>query len=196
MVSARSASKFLCAAGILGHYVGDACQPLHSSMHSDGLDGASTGVHSTYEELMIDHFSPQLADKLDELKVSSLGPQARDESTIKSGFDAGLAVIELMARAQRYLRPTDICNTYESLGGGHKPAVLQGLWDAFADSTAQCIADGARTLGQLWQAAYDLNQQSDFSGAISQSVLKPMYEDKDFLPSLHLANLDEDDYKP
>ena len=95
-------------------------------MHSDGLDGASTGVHSTYEELMIDRFAPDLATKLDALKASALGPQARDETTIKSGFEAGLAVIELMARAQRYLPPVDICNTYESLGGGHKAAVLAG----------------------------------------------------------------------
>jgi hypothetical protein len=196
MVSARNASEFLCAAGILGHYVGDSCQPLHSSMHSDGLDGASTGVHSTYEELMIDRYAPDLATKLDGLKASALGPQARDETTIKSGFEAGLAVIELMARAQRYLPPVDICNTYESLGGGHKAAVLEGLWQAFEDPTAKCIADGARTLGQLWQAAYNLNQQSDFAGEIAQDVLEPMYEDKTFLPSLHLANLDEDDYKP
>jgi hypothetical protein len=70
------------------------------------------------------------------------------------------------------------------------------LWDTFSDVTAKCIADGARTLGQLWQAAYDLNPQRDFSGEVSQDVLQPMYEDKTFLPSLHLADLDEDDYKP
>ena len=196
MIKAPSAAKFLCAAGILGHYVGDACQPLHSSMHSDGIDGASTGVHSTYEELMIDRFAPDLAAKLNALNPGALGPQARDETTISSGFEAGLAVIELMARAQRYLPPTDVCDTYESLGGGHKAAVLAGLWQAFGDNTAKCIADGARTLGQLWQAAYNLNQQSDFSGAIAQGTLKPMYEDKTFLPSLHLANLNENDFKP
>lgn len=196
MVAAKHAAEFLCAAGILGHYVGDACQPLHSSMHSDGLDGASTGVHSTYEELMIDRHAEDLATKLDALKGSALDKQARDASTIKSGFHAGLAVIELMARAQRYLPPVDICNTYESLGAGHKASVIEGLWDTFGDVTAKCIADGARTLGQLWQAAYDLNPQSDFSGEIAQDVLKPMYEDKTFLPSLHLANLDEADYQP
>jgi hypothetical protein len=196
MVGAPSAAKFLCATGILGHYVGDACQPLHSSMHSDGLDGASTGVHSTYEELMIDKFAEELATKLTALDQSALDPQARDENTISSGFEAGLAVIELMARAQRYLPPTSICDTYESLGGGHKAAVLTGLWQAFSDNTVKCIADGARTLGQLWQAAYNLNQQSDFIGPIGQDVLKPMYEDKTFIPSLHLANLDESDYQP
>ena len=78
--------------------------------------------------------------------------------------------MELMARAQRYLPPVDICNKYESLGGGHRASVIEGLWDTFGDATAKCIADGARTLGQLWQAAYDLNPQSEFSGEISQDV--------------------------
>ncbi len=196
MVEAKSASRFLCAAGILAHYVGDACQPLHGSMHSDGLNGASTGVHSAYEETMIDHFSQDLADELDNLKAAALLAPARDASSIKSGFEAGLALIELMARAQRYLPPEDICNTYDSLGRGKSAKVLKGMWDAFGKPTASCIADGARTLGQLWQAAYNLNKQSDFSGAVSQKVLKPMYEDQDFLPSLHLAHLDESGFKP
>jgi hypothetical protein len=196
MVAAKNATQFLCAAGILAHYVGDACQPLHGSMHSDGLNGASTGVHSTYEEKMVDKFAFELATKLDNLKTSALLAMARDATTIESGFHAGLAVIELMARAQRYLPPEDICTTYNSLGGGKSVTVIQGLWNAFGDKTANCIADGARTLGAIWQAAYNLNQQSDFSGAISQATLKTMYEDKTFLPSLHLKNLDENNFKP
>jgi hypothetical protein len=196
MIKTKKQSEFLCAAGVLGHYVGDACQPLHSSMHSDGLNGASTGVHSTYEELMVDKYSQQLATQLDSLKASDLDAPARDESSITSGFEAGLAVIELMARAHRYLPPEEICNTYNSLGGGHKAAVLDGMWQALGAPTAKCIADGARTLGQLWQAAYNINPAGDFAGVISQTVLKPMYEKKTFLPSLHLVHLNEADYTP
>jgi len=196
MVAAKTASRFLCCAGVLAHYVGDACQPLHGSMHSDGLDGASTGVHGAYEEAMIDHHAEPLATALDALKKSTLIAPARDEKSITSGFEAGLALIELMARAQRYLPPSDICNTYESLGRGKSKAVIDGLWESFGSATAKCIADGARTLGQLWQAAYDLNTESDFSGPISRKVLRPMYEGESFLPSLHLAHLDENDYTP
>ena len=196
MVAAPGAEPFLCAAGILAHYVGDACQPLHSSMHSDGLNGASTGVHSTYEELMVDKYAAQLAAKIQAVTASDFLPQARTISGIRSGFEAGLAVIELMARAHHYLPPEEICNTYNSLGGGHKAAVLDGLWNACGDATAICIADGARTLGQLWQAAYNLNPQPDFSGVIDQASLQQTYEDKTFLPSLHLAYLDPADYVP
>jgi len=193
MVAAESQDAFLCAAGILAHYVGDACQPLHSSVHADGLDGASTGVHSTYEELMVNKYASELAKKLDG-KPKGLDPQAKSVKEITSGRQAGLAVIELMARAHRYLPPTDICKTYDDLGGGHKAAVLDGLWQAYDDATVRCIADGARTLGQLWQAAYNLNPAGDYSGEVSQETLQVMYEDASFLPSLHLANLDPKDF--
>ena len=65
--SADAATNFLCAAGVLAHYVGDACQPLHSSIHSDGLNGASTGVHSTYEETMIDAKAAERRQLLNEI---------------------------------------------------------------------------------------------------------------------------------
>jgi hypothetical protein len=54
-------AKFLTAAGCLAHYIGDSCQPLHSSQHADGLDGAATGVHSTYEDNMVDAYADQIA---------------------------------------------------------------------------------------------------------------------------------------
>jgi hypothetical protein len=34
--STGQADKFVCAAGVLTHYVGDACQPLHISFLHDG----------------------------------------------------------------------------------------------------------------------------------------------------------------
>lgn len=107
-----------------------------------------------------------------------------------------MAAIELMARAQQYLPPADLCNTYERLGGGQSHAVVEGLWHAFGKSTAKCIADGARTLGQLWQAAYHLNRHNKgFTGEIAREVLQKLYEDKKFLPSVHLMHLEEKDYK-
>jgi len=60
----------------------------------------------------------------------------------------------------------------------------RGCWDAFGDATAKCIADGARTLGQLWQAAYDANTAGDFAVRSSSPSFKPLYEKKTFLPSL------------
>ena len=88
MVEYRKKGKkeqFLCAAGILAHYVGDACQPLHGPMHSDGIDGASTGVHEAYEEKMIDKYAPDIGAKLD------LDPSSFEDAVhpVANGYEAG-----------------------------------------------------------------------------------------------------------
>ena len=65
----RDVASFVCAAGIVSHYVGDSCQPLHISYMFNGdpdqmvadPSGKSsdkvplgTGVHSAYEDDMVD----------------------------------------------------------------------------------------------------------------------------------------------
>jgi hypothetical protein len=94
-------ASFLAAAGCLAHYVGDACQPLHSSQHSDGLNGATTGVHSTYEHNMVDEHADDIAAGIgDAIKNLSFKPRA-----IHSPRDAAKAVMDLMIFAQKTLPP-------------------------------------------------------------------------------------------
>jgi len=47
----------------------------------------------------------------------------------------------------------------------------------------------------LWESAWSATNGHAFSGVISRKKLQPTYEDKDFLPSLHLPNLDPADYQ-
>ena len=75
-------AQFVAAAGVLSHYVGDACQPLHGSYLSDGdpfrhPDGSASaqrlghgrgyggGVHSAYEGDMLDAHIPALLHGLE-----------------------------------------------------------------------------------------------------------------------------------
>ena len=83
---------------------------------------------------------------------------------------------------------------YEGLGGGTSKATLQSLWDALGDETIACLADGARTLAMLWESAYRQGSAPAFKNAVAESSLKKSYEGKTFLESLHLANLDPNDY--
>ncbi|HET9208959.1 MAG TPA: S1/P1 Nuclease [Thermoanaerobaculia bacterium] len=198
MVGYRKAGdkvRFLAAAGVLAHYIGDACQPLHSSMHADGLDGASTGVHGMYEERMIDSFPAELESALDALDAKSLTKKITRK--VDSGFTAGLAAINLMRRVHDYLPPVHICEVFDKLGGGRSKGVVSGLWKAVGTDTARCIADGTRTLALLWDAAYATVKGKPFKGAVDRAALQKIYtEEEGFIPSLHLANLDPADYVP
>ncbi|MEM5436120.1 S1/P1 Nuclease [Paraburkholderia diazotrophica] len=111
-LKARNDTKFLCAAGVLAHYVGDACQPLHGSYHSDGYKDApgatakkwpGKGVHSTYEDKMVDRHSSDL--------LPQIGPQAKAFKgkipAIETGRDAAFATVTLMSEAARILQHAD-----------------------------------------------------------------------------------------
>jgi hypothetical protein len=116
-------SKFICAPGIVSHFVGDACQPLHGSYFSDGYrDSADPhakkwpgkGVHSTYEDKMVDRFSSQL--------LARIGPEAEAFTgpipPISNGRDAALATMTLMSQVAAILPPRALCDEYIRLGGG------------------------------------------------------------------------------
>ncbi|CQD18505.1 hypothetical protein BN1232_04247 [Mycobacterium lentiflavum] len=193
-------ASFLAAAGCLAHYVGDACQPLHSSQHSDGLNGASTGVHATYEDHMVDAHADDIAARIgDAIKNLSFTPRA-----IHSPRDAAKAAMDLMIFAQQTLPPETICQIYDDArpGGGKSAtkaaAVLDALWENCGEQTIEVIAAGAVTLGAMWAAAWKLSGASKSSAWLTTvfdgaTDLMPIYEDKDFLRSLHLAYLGQDD---
>jgi hypothetical protein len=192
--------RFLAAAGCLAHYVGDACQPLHSSQHTDGLNGARTGVHSTYEDNMVDAHADDIANGIgDAIKNLGFKPRA-----IHSPRDAAKAAMDLMIFARRTLPPETICRIYnDARPTGAKsattaPAVLNALWENCKAQTLEVIAAGAVTLGAMWEAAWKLSGASQDSAWLTKVFdgakdLMPIYEDQNFLPSLHLAYLGRDD---
>jgi hypothetical protein len=195
-LKAGEIDKFLCAAGIVSHYEGDACQPLHGSYLSNGYQDpkdphAKTwpgkGVHSTYEDKMVDRHSTEL--------LSSIGPAAANFSgkipPITNGREAAYATVTLMAQVAAILPPSKLCDEYIRLGGGSSAHVVDGLWTAFEKETAQVMGVGARYLAAIWDAAYAAAKAPlpAQAGAIPEATLAAIYQDKTFVPSLWLSQI-------
>jgi hypothetical protein len=189
-------ARFVCAAGIVSHYVGDACQPLHGSYRADGYkdrqpEGSNKwpgkGVHSTYEDKMVDRFSDQL--------LPMIGPAAAafpvQIRPIRDGRDAAFATVMLMDYAARTLPPTTLCDEYIRLGGGASAPVVKGLWDAFSTQTAAVMGAGARYLAALWDAAFAKAGAALPAGplAVSEGELAAIYKNERFAPSLTLDKI-------
>lgn len=200
-------AEFVCAAGTLSHYVGDACQTLHGSFLNDGFrdrplpspkgkKGAKKAkrwegkdVHSCYEDMMIDRHADDLAQAIAK-HLKALGPA---KSHAKSGQDAALMTLELMARAQAKIPPQELVEFYIDAGGKKSVAVADALWDEYGEATAELMADGAHTLAGVWASAWSVGKGS----AIAQSKLKAvpektlikLYKDKDFVRSLDLDRI-------
>ncbi len=190
--------SFLTAAGCLAHYVGDSCQPLHSSQHSDGLNGASTGVHSTYEDNMVDAYADQIAAGI----ASAISALTFSPRKITSPREAAMAVMDLMQFCQATLPPETICNVYNDNRTGtgksatKNAAVLKALWDNCGEGTITVIAAGAVTLAAIWQAAWTASGATG-AGWLSETYkatdLQTIYEGQGFLHSLHMQYLGQAD---
>jgi hypothetical protein len=196
-VQQENVADYVCAAGLLAHYVGDACQPLHGSMLADGFPQQNgenggqrgQGVHSVYETKMIDRFATDLVAAI-ATKVAQLEPLPE----VTSGAGAALATVELMDRSAKTLPPTDLVNAYIRAGGTNHAAERDALWENFHDETATLMADGARVLGMLWKSAWIAGNGPSIGAnkiaAIEPSTLRELYENPAFVPSRTLDEIE------
>lgn len=63
--------EILFVAADLGHYIGDATQPLHTSANHDGQKTGQKGIHAFYEAQMVEQFGKTYNFKLAEPKFIS-----------------------------------------------------------------------------------------------------------------------------
>ena len=207
LVRAKDVASFVAAAGILAHYTGDACQPLHGSFLDDGdpfrnpdgtpaatmLDhgkGFGHGVHTAYEKTMLDENYTALITGV----AGALGA-SHGMALVPDGRHAGFATIELMRRTRGHLVPLDIVEEYAAIKKAGKSSSAGALlWSKFKTPTITCIADGCRTLAMIWESAWvngGGNQIADTKiHTISRPKLRGIYEKQDFLPSKPLGQID------
>ena len=189
-LKAGNVEAYVCAAGIVSHYVGDACQPLHGSVLADGYkDGRGEGVHSAYETNMIDRYAGQLVGGI-KTAIKELSPY----KTVTGGHAIALETVKLMDRSARALPPRKIVDAFVKAGGTKTVAVYDALWGKFSGQTAQIMADGAKTLALVWDSAWKAGNGDALPAskikAISKATLQALYEEPDFVPSLDLDQIE------
>ncbi|MGO4594325.1 hypothetical protein AB4Z18_10955 [Leifsonia sp. 2TAF2] len=192
-IAAKDPVRFVAAAGLVAHYVGDACQPLHGSFMADGLaDGTGKGVHSAYESTMIDRHQVEIDSGIADALMTTSPPAA-----VQSGAGAAAAVVQLMDRSAKAVDPLTLVTAYAKVA--KKPdddsvAVTDALWKAFGTRTVGLLADGALTLAMIWQSAWTAaGGDSAFApadlAAIDRAALQHLYEDPGYVPSLILDTI-------
>jgi hypothetical protein len=188
--------EFVCAAGIVAHYIGDACQPLHISQFHHGLDPkdkAHAKVHSIYETTMIGRHGKDLIKMIPAATTSDVAEIVPGGKP--TGRDAAAAVVALMQRTVKRLPPMTIVDLFNThMGAGQ----VETLWAKLKDPTAACMQDGAKTLARVWEAAWRAGSGEDRGqgGAFDQTSLRKLYENPGFLPAFPLQQLtlDADDH--
>lgn len=212
-LKAKDVLRFVAAAGVMAHYVGDASQPLHCSYLHHGVppmrkvngrdypvprddqafkafkETAPAKIHGIYEENMLE---VDTASALAAIDDALKGRRALNVG--KTGHDAATAVIKLMSDAQDRLEPMDIINADDPSQGPTKRAAA--LWNnkKIREATIASLADSVQVLAALWSSAW---VQGGGAGIAKNKIreyeedeLQPVYRnDHKFVPSLSLDEM-------
>ncbi len=208
--AATDPGRFIAAAGTLAHYVGDASQPLHGSIFSDGIHGEEPdvprdssrkdrqtgeklrayrgeGVHSAYETQMIN-----MAAHKGELfrEISKHLGQDHGMALAQDGRAAAVATLTCMRDVAQILPPRRLIDEYEhsfTSGASH----TQALWAAFKVETSQVMALGVRTLAMIWDAAWEAGGGDTDHGRMDPNELRRHYEDANFMRSVTVDEIEQ-----
>jgi hypothetical protein len=200
--------EFVCAAGVLAHYVGDACQPLHISYlhHGDPEDTITKmmtdrhthekkptavpraeGVHEMYETTMVGNKKNRALI----LKGLAKTPKVKTSELIQSGQEAAEATVELMQKTFATIAPMDIVQAFNA-GKDGEASVPAAFWSKFGDRTITVMRGGAHLLAVLWESAWTLGngeQNVQNLDSIGEKRAKKIYQDRDFIPSYYINEI-------
>jgi hypothetical protein len=157
---AKDWRRFLCTAGTLAHYVGDACQPLHASHLHHGRGPSNrkdfkkfkttraADIHAIYEQNLFEVRAAEMMSKINAtLKATPSVPDS-----IRSGHEAAVSLVRLIGRVRETLSPEQIVDADDPTLTKTERSLIQ--FDNFAGETAQCIAYGCKLLARLWLTAW------------------------------------------
>jgi hypothetical protein len=185
-------ARFVCAAGCLAHYIGDACQPLHiSRLHHNfpGMSGSVPAkVHSVFETTMLNGHAAEIVAGLNRrLRRTRVRPSFAGQG----GKGAAIRVIQLMRETVQRIPPEAICNAYNQ---EHSPAARSNrLWNDFGEATMDSLVEGIKCLGDIWESAWQEGGGNQIAQsrlrAISTDTLSRIYRDRNFVVSLSLSHM-------
>ncbi len=180
-------AEYVCAAGVLAHYVGDSCQPLHVSFLHHGRPGHDdeTEVHSVYETRMLDRFPADIIAGVNENLKSKTA-----KADVKGGKEAAIAVIELMRETIKKLPPMKIIEAHNATEGGRERA--EHMFNVLGKKTTETMARGALCLASLWASAWKEGNGAKVAagkiGEVDRAELKKLYNTKTFCEAFRLQD--------
>ena len=146
-------ANVLYVMGVMGHYVGDLAQPLHTTKHYNGWVGENPHGYTTWRGLHSWVDGGIIAKA--EIKPGPLKPRVSAAQVIPLGARADgrdpvfVAVFEFLRRQHRQVEALYQLEKEGKLGNGERPMTE----DARAFISGRLL-DGGQMLGAIWLTAY------------------------------------------
>ena len=125
----------------LGHYVGDGFMPLHITANYNGQLSDQTGIHSRYEETMIDKYIDQISFKASGIKKVTNVKSYIFRYIYDNYYNIGL-LLQADSRA------------YEIAGKEYNDIYYESLWKETGLFTTQLLQESSKTLASLIYSAW------------------------------------------
>lgn len=145
-------ANILYVMGVLGHYVGDCAQPLHTTKHHNGWTGPNPNAYSTWPGLhsWVDGGiiakagikTAQLTSRVVPAEPINLTPRADGRDPLF------VAVMDYLQASNRLVEPLYQIETNGKLGHGEQPMTEEARM--FVESR---LLEGGRMLGAIWVTA-------------------------------------------
>ena len=133
------------SAADIGHYIGDACQPLHCTVNYDGKQTGNDGIHSRYESGLVNSYQSLLTVAAD---------------TLEPVTDPYLYMLDRIVRSNALvdsiLKGDNAAKLASGWTGSGTPpqAYYAALWEKTGSMTVQLIQDATVAIASLWQYAW------------------------------------------
>jgi hypothetical protein len=198
-VKNKNVTEFVCAAGIVPHYIFDACLPTHITyMHHGNPAHKQPGkskpigedIHDVFDNLLIEKKSEDIIKDLPGLVDKRVqNDDFSDVLNISTVKQVACAVVDLMKKTVESVEPKDIVAFYENLLDKEMDERLNALWHKYKNMLMNSMANGVVFTARLWEAAWKAgngNINISVTKKVAEKDLMKLYLDQSFLPSYRL----------
>ena len=133
--------SWFLTAGVMAHYFGDLGQPLHVSENYDGLKTNQKGIHSYFEDDMVDELYPQIQVDVQKL-ANKKWPEFKMTHANKSVLDI---LKELSAKSNKRIEPLLAIDKKVGRKNNKKAAA------AYKQMIIECLTDSSLALGEIYR---------------------------------------------
>lgn len=210
--SAGKKAEFVCAAGIVVHYVFDAAMPLHiSHLHHGNVNGPlkpkklygkekmvpiAFEVHEEFDTQIIEYYADEIKNNLHKMiKAAESDNTVGSVAALKDKSSVAEAVVKLMINTVSYLPPADIVSDFEKMVQLKKRERCDQLWNKYQDGLMRAMAEAVILSARIWEAAWQSGKNTMLKlklDEVPEKQLKCLYERKDFLESKNIKEMAEE----
>ncbi len=145
--------------GLMGHFVGDASQPFHSTTDYDGYATSHGGIHAYYEDSAVMHFGPDLVSRIVKKATGIRSPSFLKPKTVVEKMRAFSEVaandIKAVLKVDPIIKPSQLRiekGMSIKTAAERQPSAVG--FKKFEKLIIEELARSSLMLAHLWDAAY------------------------------------------